>query len=49
MAISCGIAMKNFFTYAPTVGWIMGFVFFVISSIYAMKWKQESKGVSNKS
>lgn len=41
-AISGGMGLKNIFEYSPSVGWVVGFIFFVISSYFAVKLKQES-------
>lgn len=42
VAAVSGMGLKSIIQYSPTIGWGLGFVFFVISSYFACKLKQES-------
>lgn len=41
-AISGGMGLKDIFEYSPSIGWILGFIFFITSSYFAVKLKQKS-------
>lgn len=41
-SISSGMGLKNVFEYSSTIGWGVGFVFFVISSYFACKLQRKS-------
>ncbi|TLS37112.1 hypothetical protein [Pseudalkalibacillus caeni] len=37
VSISAGMGFKSVFEYSPTVGWLSGFIFFLVSAFFANK------------
>lgn len=42
-SLLAGIAVKDVFTFSPTIGWITGLLLFVFASLYAVKAAVEQK------